>query len=501
MRSHLPFLFIVVLSVLLSSAARSDITLTGNAYVASDGDLKYISDDSLIWADDGTGSGAVNDPYVYKLGSQNLDLAGYYIRGAINDTSDQRSARYELDGSVLGNGSFYSAPNMGQNNRDGGTVRIYANGSISVANVWTGFSYQNNSDTISSGHIVLIATNGPVHVSGYLSTEAEGPAWSGDKRSGNVVLRSEGDGRGITITGTDGSGYSIRTHGYVDYAGDVKLETQGDIELAGGIYTTQEGDVTIQGDSAGTTRAGAVAIGGTIYTRTSETYRRCGNILVNAASLYVDGSLRANQEDGAQTQGGNVDIDVTDDCEIEGYIMAGSANDNHRSVPGHVIITAHHIFVNGKNYLGESITTDSAYSGDFDDSRDEQYDGDIRLTATSPVTAKFAPENPLLGETSSITIAGKISTERDSDQVTGHVILKAVELHLGDDIETETGSSIAIHYGQEDYGVVTHLMENEVYWDGVAAHNISYINGTTTFTDDMPYGGILRPPGTVILFR
>jgi hypothetical protein len=492
MRNTLYFLTALALCVLLSPAARSDITLTGNAYIDSDGDIKYISGGALVLADDGTGDGSHATPYVYDLGAQNLDLAGHYIRGAINDTSNQRSARYVLNGSVLGNGSFYSAPIMSQNGREGGSVLINANGSISVAHVWSAASYGTH-----AGSIALIATNGPVHVTGYLDASSEGPEWQA-YNAGNVTVRSDGTGRGITITGQNGDGNSIRADGYVRYAGDVKLFTQGDVRLAGGIATKQEGDVTIRGDSAGTTLAGAVVISNDIYTAAAATYHRAGNVLVQAASLYLDGDVIANSAANLAPNG-NVDVNVTGDCVIEGYITAGGGN-HVKTPPGHVIITAHHIFVNGTNPQGQSITTDCEYTGDFDDGTDVQYDGDIRLTATNPVKAKFDLENPLLGETSTISIAGKLITERDPDQVTGHVILKAVELHLGDDIETETGSSIGIHYGQEDYGIVTHLTENDVQWTK-AAHNISYINGTATFYDDMPYAGILTPPATVFFVR
>jgi hypothetical protein len=50
---------------------------------------------------------------------------------------------------------------------------------------------------------------------------------------------------------------------------------------------------------------------------------------------------------------------------------------------------------------------------------------------------------------------------------------------------------------------VTHLVENGVRWNGTAGHNITYTlsPGTLTFAGDVPYAGLWRPPGTVVLVR
>jgi hypothetical protein len=53
------------------------------------------------------------------------------------------------------------------------------------------------------------------------------------------------------------------------------------------------------------------------------------------------------------------------------------------------------------------------------------------------------------------------------------------------------------------YGIVTHLVENGVRWNGSSGHNIAYTtyNGAYTFSADVPYAGVLRPSGTMIRIR
>jgi hypothetical protein len=109
--------------------------------------------------------------------------------------------------------------------------------------------------------------------------------------------------------------------------------------------------------------------------------------------------------------------------------------------------------------------------------------------------------------TSSIVVAGKIGTGRwYNNNAMGNIRLSAVEVQLGGDLtnSSATASSVmSIHYGTNKWGVVTHLVENGVRWDGIASHNIGYYlaSGTNTFTGDVPYAGRSDRVGTVLIVQ
>jgi hypothetical protein len=49
------------------------------------------------------------------------------------------------------------------------------------------------------------------------------------------------------------------------------------------------------------------------------------------------------------------------------------------------------------------------------------------------------------------------------------------------------------------YGIVTHLVENGVRWNGSGGHNVIYGVATPVFYADVPYKGLWRPAGTVLV--
>jgi hypothetical protein len=512
MEKYTCLLSVSVLLVCFFTPAWAQVTLTGEAYIDAGGDLRYKADDTLIWATDG-GSGTEADPFIFDLGSQNLDLNGYHIEGNSTALANQRTATWRV-GSILnsgagGDGSFYSGRTT-VNGYDGATVRIEAEGSITVNNVRTESSYAAGLD-LYSGAIYLEATNGPVTVAGYLSSMSEGPSWNAPPRdTKGVTVISRGTGAGIMVMGgkSEDGIYSIRTDGYDEggsysprYAGNVKLQTDGNIVVSNGISAYPSGRLTITGATA---RAGDVYVGGNVVLKSLQNYGESPDCLVHANSFLLEGNLLC-QSQAYQSSGGNVDIDVIEECTIRGYVRADMTYDDyHDGSSGHVYMTAKHTRICGTNVNGVSILTDP-------NSTDTTYadaagDGDVVITGTDSSLVKYDIPNPTNGLTSSIFVAGKIDTGYGGSSLCdGDVTISAVEVQLGGDIDTEgnANTSINIHYGVKDHGIVTHLMEDEVYWDEVAPHNISYINanGATTFTADVPYAGIIRPPPSVIIVR
>ena len=116
----------------LAGTALAQITLTGEAYVDASGDLRYKSGDALIRASDG-GSGTEADPYIFDLGSQDLDLNGYHVEGNSVSAANQRTVTWRvgnlLNSGAGGDGSFYSgrvtSPTFKLVNEYDGRVRVY----------------------------------------------------------------------------------------------------------------------------------------------------------------------------------------------------------------------------------------------------------------------------------------------------------------------------------------------------------------------------------------
>jgi len=491
----------VVLAVVMvvAGTAAADTTLLNHAYIdAGDGGKLKYSGGATVLTPSATAVtvGGVTYDYQYDVAG-NLDLDGYNIRGAINTTTSQSSAYFKVAGNVAnsgagGDGSFYTYTTQAHRYPD--HVRVDAGGSLTVNNVWTDPYYNND-----GGDVYLYAKNGAVTVTGYVDTHSD----MYNKYGGNITLRSEGAGAGITVSGQaasgDGAGHSLISGDNTPLdAGAIKLYTPGDVNLTAGIYARRaNGDVTIRGDAANAAlRAGDVTIGGDINTHASNSQRRAGDVVVLANSLDLDGNLLIHST-GGSSWAGDLDIDVLGDCTIAGYIRANNTNTQQSCAPGKVDITALHLAVNGANG-GLSIDTSAVFTGGFDSDKALPAASDVTLTGVDTSLMRYT--DPLVGATSSIYLAGGITTSAGdrryaSPDFYGDVTLSAVEVQLGGNITVEhtTLSDIDVHYGVTTYGIVTHLMENGAYWDGVSAHNITYGVGPTTFTADVPYAGLPVP--------
>jgi len=246
------FAAMVGLLVALAGPAVADTVLPEDCYLydnAGTGELRKMSDNSaFLTASSGSGTKAA--PFVFNLGDDNLDLNGYNIHGAKDHTTlDQYSAKWivtdtgatGLVGHIKntgtgGDGSFYSYGDPASDGEWGGDVIIEAANSVAVKNIRTDAGYWPTTAELRSGDINVLASNGTLTVTGYLSTQTEGPAWKGFY-SGDISLKSYdggGGSAGVTVSGSAG-GYSIRTGGISygsKYAGDVVIESDGAISLA-----------------------------------------------------------------------------------------------------------------------------------------------------------------------------------------------------------------------------------------------------------------------------
>jgi hypothetical protein len=380
-----------------------------------------------------------------------------------------------------------------------------------VKHVWTWSNYQRT-----PGNIYLWAKGGSVKADGNFDTRASGGL---SFNSGSVTVRSEGDiaHQGIAV-GKDGA-WSIRTDptagGFEgNRGGDICLYTEGDVSLAGGILAltlanSAGSSVLIRGKSDDPSkRAGNVSVGGDVRTWRNDSYAggSAGNFTVLAASLGVASNVLTYSR-AQQAPCGDVDIDVTGDVTIGGYIDTHSVSNVWKpGACGRVEIDGKHIAINGADTNGVSIMTDPL---DYDAAYGSQAnDGDVILRGTDSSLLKYNPNNPTNGPTSSISVAGKIQTGYGGDANTvGRVYIYAVEVRLGGAISTESAtlSDIAIHYGVTTYGIVTHLVEYDsgggswVRWDGVSGHKINYGVGPTTFTADVPYARVMGPKGILVV--
>jgi autotransporter-associated beta strand protein len=475
-------------AISVATAAAPDVTVTNDVYVdaADGGKLKYVSGGGVValpWP----GTTLDGETYAYTYQFNNLDLGGYNVHGALNHGQSQASALFQAGGNVLGGGSFYFYTTFG--NLSAGSLRLEAAGSIALSNVWT---YVTPNGTAASTY--LWAKGGPVTLTGSINNEGA------STRVAPVVVRSDGSAgsRGIAVAGGS-SGFSIRTQNGGSSSGGkpVWLCTEGDITLGGDVVATASGGgVTIRGNYTNTAlRAGNVVVRGSIPTWVTSGLNigyGSGNIAVLATNLVVDGNLLTYCQSFSQ-RGGGIRVDVTGDAQIGGYLDTHTIFDGFTvSSPGSVYILARHTAIDGTNATGHSILTKpSQTSGSF--AASQPGDGNITLTNVDTTFSLFNPLNPLQGDTSSLSISGKVEAASCGvANIQGDIFLSAVEVHLGDAILTSTNppSDIAVHYGVTNYNVVTHLVENGTRWNGAAAHQVAYGLATPVFAADVPYQGL-----------
>jgi hypothetical protein len=492
----------------LAPRAEADLTLSANARISNSGGGQLINTSGggvLLTATSGTGTQA--DPYVFDV-TGNLNMGSYTILGnTINTSSNQYSATWRVPGNVTGTGNFDSYASS--DGYYGGHVRIEAGGSIAVSRVYTRANYNRN-----AGSVYLWAT-GTVSIATYIDTRT-----GGSGAAGAVTIRSEGPvgGQGITISGSTASvdapvgSHSILTEAKLGFngvsGGAVSLYCQTNITLAAGICTRggsgASGALLIQGDFTDSAkRAGTVSIGGagglrTDGTITASTATRGGNVTIRATALQLTGGINTTGLCN-NNRTGNVDIDVLENATIGGTIDTRLlSRDFSRGSPGYVKILARRTAVLGVDGSGYSIRTWPGTLTSPGTSGSVAGDADVTLTGVDTSTEIYDPANPTNSMTSSIYVAGKINTGRwYVDNAMGNVRITAVEVQLKGDVtnSSSTASSVmALRYGTNLYGIVTHLMENNVRWPGTPnPHNIGYYltSGMLSFTGDVPYAGKL----------
>jgi hypothetical protein len=447
----------------------------------------------------------------------NLALGSYTILGNTANNVNQYSATWRVTGNVTGTGNLDSYTTA--NNTYGGNVRIEAGGTIALNRVNTRATYNQ-----SAGSVYLWAT-GTVTVATYIDTRTGGGgSWS----AGAVTIRSEGpvSGQGITISGSvigdDGNAYSILTEARISpynagAGGAVSLYCRTNITLTAGISTRggggASGAVLIRGDlTDGTARAATVSIGGAGGIRTDATGSsgsavRGGDVTIRATAFQLTGGINTTAA-VYLNRTGNVDIDVLENATIGGFIDTRMLDrDYGQGSPGYVKIVARRTAVLGVDGSGYSIRTWPGTLKNQASVSSVAGDADVTLTGVDTSTQRYNPASPTNSMTSSIYVTGKIGTGRwYSDNAMGNIRITAVEVQLGGDVtnSSSTASSImSIRYGVNTYGIVTHLVENGVRWNGTAGHNITYTlsPGTLTFAGDVPYAGLWSPPGTVVLVK
>ena len=502
--THIGTILALTLTLGAAQARAADVTLSTNAWLNANGQLTNATQGVLLTATSGTG--ATNSPYVFDIDG-NLNMGSYTILGNTANNANQYSATWRVTGNVTGPGNFDSYTTV--NSTYGGNVRIEAGGTIALNRVNARANYNQN-----AGSVYLWAT-GTVTIATYIDTRT-----GGSGAAGAVTIRSEGpvSGQGITISGSvngdDGNGYSILTEarigGYsATSGGAVSNYCQADVTLAAGISTRYgtAGAVLIRGDvTDAAARAGTVSIGGAGGLRT-DSGSRGGNVTVRSTAFQLTGGINTSAAVfGNRT--GNVDIDVLENATIGGFIDTRMLyRDFPQGSPGYVKIVARRIAVLGVDGSGFSIRTwpGSLYPGRDNTSASVAGDADVTLTGVDTSGEIYDPANPTNSMTSSIYVAGKINTGRwYSNNAMGNVRITAVEVQLGGDVvnSSATASSImAMRYGVTTYGI-NHLMENGLRWTG-GGHNIGYYlaSGTNTFTGDVPYAGLWRQPGTVLVVQ
>jgi len=468
-----------------------------------------------------SGDGTRGDPWTYNI-AENVDLAGFRVgtATAAGAANYRGSVTLNVTGSILDTGGGGTFDASTTNSRHGGSVRFTATDSVTATYIKTGTDqYQ----TFHGGD-VYVSAGGAVTVDNGAGTGAIDSSALQYKGAGGGVTVIAGGGADITI-GQDANNWSVNASSYrQNEGGNVLLQTGGNVTLAGGIdtrggkYTNgdgkKSGDVTINGGS----RAGDVSIGGSILTNTgrhSEVSGLGGDVNVEATSLAVSGNIvtwgaQGNFSGNPGGRGGNVDVDVTGDCIVTGYIDTRQTyNNQYTSAGGRVAITADHIRVEGVDGSGRSIVTENVHGGPQRSLLPDQ--ANVRLIGTDSSTEYYDgaltdPDNPahepLGGDTSSVYVAGDIVTSYGGQAGSeGNITVEAVGIWLGGDLVTNpTYADIDIDYGVADYGVVTHLYEQGswVQWDGSSAHLRTYTGDTVTFDATVPYagagGGVIPEP-------
>jgi hypothetical protein len=497
----------------LASYVPSALVLDGDVYIdaTDNGNVKRMSDNSVVLSAFALNTNVDGTVYNYMYSIVSLDMQGHTIHGEKDPTASVNvpSAIWNVVGSVTNGGSFDSHNGYNPQGWNCAPLRINAGGSITVSNVFTyGGAYW-----ATGGNVYLWASNGCVHLTGYVSTYG-----NGGNSIGAVTIRSEGvvANQGIRIDGKDGNGHSIVA--YLSGSGSeghcsqpVGLYTQGSIQLAGGIYALYGSGVTVGGSFTNTTiRAGDTTVGGSIetYGGGPNSTLVVGDVGVVAASMIVHGAI--NTSSGATWQrGASVSIDVLSNVLVDLYIDTHTTYNNNGGTPspGSVYVKARHIAINGTNNAGASIyTMPIPSSGSMWNNR--MGDGDVTLTNVDTSTAWYNPKTPLTGDTSSILVSGKVVTAYGGiPQVIGNVRMSAVGVYLYGAISNANVNAAVtntFHAGLTKYGVVTHLVENGVQWTGgAAAHNINYpvSPATNLFFTDVPYAGNLGKVGTAVYFR
>jgi hypothetical protein len=501
-----------------ATAPAANLTLTANAYLNGSGQLVSSATGNPVLLTATGGDGSLTNAYVFVIDGD-LVLNGHTVRGR-NVTSDhQYSATWLVSGSVVGGGSFDSYAESA--NKSGGHVRIEAGGGIALDRVCThnGTDY----DKARAGDVGLRARNGAVTLNGYIDTR-------GTPSGGAVIVRSEGPlaEQGIAINGTvrgygNGTTNSIMTEARNGsnigrFGGKASLFCEGNIVLAGGIDTRAGDDDTgSQADAANImirgshdvaeARAGNVVIGPSgLRTDPYGNNPPSGAIVIKAKSLTVDGPVNTAAATYFRSAG-DIDIDVAENVTIGGHICSRlRAFGSLRGSPGYIKIVARRIAVLGKDAAGYSIGS-WPENGAGQLANAEAGDGDITLTGIDTSGERYDVNNPTNSMTSSIHVAGKIEGGRyQADTVMGNIRIAAVEVQLGDSVVLASSTAagvIAVRYGETTHGIVTHLVENGVRWDGAAAHNIAYAQGagTLSFAGDVPYAGLLTPGGTVVFIK
>jgi len=471
-----------------------------------------------------SGDGSRGAPWTYNI-AENVDLAGYTVGTATapGATTYRGSVTLNVTGSILDTGGGGTFDASTTNSRHGGSIKLTATSSVAATYIKTGTDqYQ----TFHGGD-VYVSAGGAVTVDNGAGVGAIDSSAAEYKGAGGNVTVIAGGGADITI-GKNASNWSVNASSYrQNKGGNVLLQTSGNATLAGGVDTRgarytdgdgkKSGDVTINGGS----RAGDVSIGGSILTNTgrhSSTSGLGGDVSVEAASLAVSGNIvtwgnQGNFGGNPGGRGGNVDVDVTGDCTVTGYIDTRQTyNNQYTSAGGRVAITADHIRVEGVDGSGRSIVTENVHGGPQRSLRPDQ--ANVRLIGTDSSTeyyngAMSDPDDPaqapLGGDTSSVYVAGDIVTSYGGQASSlGNVTVEAVGIWLGGDVILKdpqgktSAQTIDIDYGVADYGVVTHLYERGswVQWDGVSAHLRTYTGDAVTFDATVPYagaGGLLVP--------
>ena len=478
-----------------------------------------------------SGDGTRGAPWTYNI-AENIDLAGFRVgtATAAGAANYRGSVTLNVTGSVLDTGGGGTFDASTTNSRHGGSVKLTATGSVTATYIKTG---TNQYQTYHGGD-VYISAGGAVTIDNGAGVGAIDSSAAQYKGAGGAVTAIAGGGADITI-GKDAGNWSVNASSYrQNEGGNVLLQTGGNVTLAGGIdsrggmYTNgdgkKSGNITINGGS----RAGDVTIGGSILTNTGRSSSASGlggDVNVEAASLTVSGNIvtwgkQGNFGGNPGGRGGNVDVDVTGDCTVTGYIDTRQLyNDKYTSAGGRVAIEADHIRVEGVDGSGRSIVTENVYGAPLRSLRPDQ--ANVRLIGTDSSTEYYNgtmtdPDDPgqapLGGDTSSVYVAGDIVTSYGGQASSlGNVTIEAVGIWLGGDVVLKdpqgrtTAQTVDIDYGVADHGVVTHLYERGswVQWDGVSAHLRTYTGDTVTFDATVPYAGagagIIPEPGVLSL--